>query len=134
MDRARYRHRVRQVGHGGCGREDHAEFARGNFLRRRLSVGAEEYYLGGRTWSPGGHLDQQLLSGYSGVAAAARRNESHQPEDGAERVELPQRLQSGPSAEDAPRGFRAALQSDEYRSGAGFFGRADGARSAALPE
>ena len=46
LDRARPRHRVRQMGNAGGGREDHAVFAPRRFLRRRCGLGTEEHYLG----------------------------------------------------------------------------------------
>ena len=106
----------------------------GRLLRRRCGVGAEEHHLGRRARPSGGHLDPQLLPGCPGHRAAAAGHEPHQPEDGAQRVELSQRLQSGAAPEDAPRRSGRALRAVEYRSGAGLHRRTDRARSAALPE
>ncbi len=66
--------------------------------------------------------------------APAARHEPHQPEDGDQRVELSQRLQSVVAPEDAARRSDAALSANEHRSGAGLLRRTDRARSAALHE
>ena len=83
--------------------------APGDFLRRRCGVRAQEHHLGRRARPSGGHLDSPVLPGYAGYRAAAAGHEPDQPEDGAQRVELPQRLQSGLAAEDAARRSGRAL-------------------------
>ena len=64
----------------------------------------------------------------------ANGHEPHQPEDGHERVELPQRLQPVIAPEDDPRRADQALRVARPRSRAGLFRRADRARGAALPQ
>ncbi len=68
--------------------------ARRRFLRRRRGLGTEEHHLGRRARPSGRDLDPQLLPGHSGHRAPAARHEPDQPEDGDQRVELSQRLQS----------------------------------------
>ena len=103
-------------------------------LRRRCRLGTEEHHLGRRTRPSGRHLHPQPLPGDSGDRAPAARHESHQPEDGPQRVELSQRLQSVAAPEDAARRSGAALRGTRHRSRARLHRRTDRARSAALPE
>ena len=78
-------------------------------------------------------IDQPLPAG-PGQRAPRVGHESDQPEDGHQRVELPQRLQSGAPPEDEACGSGAALRRTAYRSGTRLQRGTDGARSAALPE
>src|SRR5258705_12666177 len=108
--------------------------ARWSFLRRRCGVGTEEYYLGGGTRPRSGNLDAPPLPGDTRRRETARRYEPHQPEDGDQRVELSQRLQSRGSPEDEARGSSSSLRAIERGSRTGLQRGADCARSAALPQ
>ena len=59
--------------------------------------------------APGGDLHPQLLPAHPGDRSPAAGHEPDQPEDGDQRVELPQRLQSRVSPEDDPRRSDAAI-------------------------
>ena len=59
LDRARHRHRVRQVGHADGRPEDHAVDQPEGVLRRRRGVRPEEHHLGGGARPRGGGLDRQ---------------------------------------------------------------------------
>ena len=63
VDRARHRHRVRQVGHAGGGQDDVHVHAARRVLRRRRRVRSGQHHLGGRARAPGGDLHPQLLPG-----------------------------------------------------------------------
>ena len=65
----------------------------GVFFGGDSAMGPEEHHLGGRARPPGGDLDPQPLPGRGRHRAPAAGDEPRQPEDGAHRVELPQRLQ-----------------------------------------
>ncbi len=56
LDRARHRHRVRQMGHAEGRREDDAVHPSECLLRRRFGVRAEEHHLGGCARSRGSDL------------------------------------------------------------------------------
>ena len=88
-------------------------------FRRRCGVGTEEHHLGRRARARGRDLHPQLLPGHPGHESAPAAHEPDQPEDGHQRVELSQRLQSGPAAEDAARRPGAPLRAAERRSRAG---------------
>jgi len=90
VDRAGSRHRVRGLGHAGGGRRDHAVDPSRRVLRWRFGLRPEEHHLGGGARASSGHLDPQPLSGGAGERAAATGSDARQPEDGADRVELPQ--------------------------------------------
>ena len=111
LDRARPRHRVRQVGHAGGRRDDLAVHAPRRLLRRRRGLGTEEHHLGRRARPSGRDLDPQSLPGRPGHRAPAAGHEPDQPEDGDQRVELSQRLQSRAAPEDAARRSGASASS-----------------------
>ena len=73
VDRARSRHRVRQVGCAQGRREDFRVDARRRVLRRRRGVRPEEHHLGRGAWPPGGDLDPQPLPGRRASPSACRR-------------------------------------------------------------
>ena len=50
LDRARYRHRIRQMGHAGGRSGDHAIDHSERVLRRRRGVRPQEHHLGGGAW------------------------------------------------------------------------------------
>ena len=100
VDRARRRHRVRQVGHADRrSRDDDVDAAR-RVLRRRRGVRPEEHHLGGRARSRRGDLDRQALPRRRPAAAPAADVPAHLAEDGHPRVELRQR----DHARQAPQG------------------------------
>src|SRR5579862_1026524 len=97
-------------------REDHGVDVARRLLRRRLRVRTEKYHLGRGARPSGGDLHPQPLPGRTRDGASEANYESHQPEDGNQRVELSQRLQSGSATEDASRRADAAIRKTEYRS------------------
>ena len=90
VDRARYRHRVRPLGHAR-GRRDHdAILPAPRVLRRRRRLRAEEHHLGRGARPRRGDLDRQVLHGED-VRDRPPPGVPGQPEDGHPRVELRQR-------------------------------------------
>ena len=73
VDRARPRHRVRQMGHAGGGRDHVPVDAARRLLRRRCGLGTEEHHLGRGARPPGRDLDPQPLPGRAGHGASAGR-------------------------------------------------------------
>ncbi len=72
LDRARPRHRVRQVGRAG-GRQGHVPVhAPGSVLRRRCGLRPEEHHLGGGARTPGRDLDPQALPAASRSPSGCR--------------------------------------------------------------
>ena len=63
LDRARLRHRVRQVGHAEGRSEDHGLDQSEGVLRRRRRVRPEEHHLGGGARPRGRAVDRQALAG-----------------------------------------------------------------------
>ncbi len=72
VDRARPRHRVRQVGRAEARRRHLRVDAQGRLLRRRRGVRAQEHHLGGRARPPGRDLDPQALRGRAARPSACR--------------------------------------------------------------
>ena len=91
LDRARFRHRVRQMGHAQGRSEDHGLHPSQSVLRRRRRVRAEEHHLGGGARPRGRDLDRQALPRRGHQRAPAAAGRGVQPEDGHPRVELRQR-------------------------------------------
>ena len=104
------------------------------------------FFGGDAAWGPKNiiwaveHAHQAAISIHNhcqGIPVSQRppnQHESHQPEDGNQRVELPQRLQSRLAAENAARRSRAAFRKAVHRSRARLHRRANRARSPALPQ
>ena len=74
---------------------------RRGLLRRRCGLWPGEHHLGGRTWSPGGHIHSQALPRRVDYRAHAAGHEPAGVEDGNSRVELLQRLRDCRSQADA---------------------------------
>ena len=106
----------------------------GVFFGGDAGVWAEEHHLGGRPRPRGGHLDRQLLPRRRPPRSPGRGHEPHQPEDGHERVELPQRLQPVVAPEDDPRRTHEAIRVAQPRSRTGIQRGTDRARSPALSQ
>ena len=107
----------------------------GRFLRRRRGLGTQEHHLGGRARAPGGDLHSQSLPGRAGYRPAAGSAEPDQPEDGDQRVELSQRLQSRRRARRCSTSiWSRRFEQLNVEVELGFYRRADCARSAALSE
>ncbi len=73
VDRARHRNRIRQMGHAGGGRKDHAVYPRRHLLRWRRRLGPQEHHLGRRAWPSSRHFDPQLLPKSSRSPSACRK-------------------------------------------------------------
>ena len=103
----------------------------GVFFGGDAAFGPEEHHLGGRARPSGRDLDPQSLPGRAAHASGRRAGMNLvSSEDGHARVELQQRLQPAPRAEDAARRSDEALRGAQHRGRARVHGRADGARGA----
>ena len=91
LDRARHRHRVRQVGHAQGRSQDLRLDQPEGVLRRRRRLRAEEHHLGGGARPRGRALDRQALPRRGHQRPADPDGRDRQPEDGHPRVELRQR-------------------------------------------
>ena len=91
LDRARLRHRVRQVGHAQGRSHDHGLDQSKGVLRRRRRVRAEEHHLGGGARPRGRHLDRPLLPRRGRQCPPAAAGRGVEPEDGHPRMVLRQR-------------------------------------------
>ncbi len=135
LDRARPRHRVRQVGRAD-GRQDdlrvHACRACSSAATppsaRRTSSGRSS------TVTRPPSRSTSYCQGEPVARAPARRHEPADLQDGHARVGLQQQLQQRGAPADAPRGPEGALREAEYRGRAGLHGRAGHGRGRALPE
>ena len=134
VDRARPRHRIRQVGRAAHRQDDLPVDAAARVLRRRCGVRSEEHHLGGRARPPGRDLHPPPLPGPAGRRAAGPRHQSAEPQDGHARVVVRQRLHAGRAAADAARVAQGALQEAQHRGRARLHRRAGRAGSAALPQ
>ena len=136
VDRARHRHRVRQVGHAG-GRQDHLPvLAPRRLLRRRRGVGTARTSSG--RWSTGTRRPSRIHNHCEKLPLTDR------PEFGMNLVSAKMGMHAwaysndynpSPRAEDEPRGARRSASRElRHRGGARLHRRADGARSGALPQ
>ena len=91
VDRARHRHRIRQVGHAQGRSEDLRVDQPESVLRRRCGVRPEEHHLGGGARPRGRGVDRQAAQRRGREPSSPPRRGSHQPEDGHPRVVLRQR-------------------------------------------
>ena len=91
VDRARHRHRIRQVGHAQGRSEDLRVDQSEGVLRRRCGVRPEEHHLGGGARPRGRGLDRQAAQRRGRQPPSPARGGSRQPEDGHPRVVLRQR-------------------------------------------
>ena len=97
LDRARPRHRVRQMGRAEDRREDLRVHPAGRVLRRRFRLWSQEHHLGRGARPPGSDLHPQALPGRVRGGAPAGRHEPADLQDGHARVGLQQQLQQLPS-------------------------------------
>ena len=91
LDRARHRHRVRQVGHAQGRHDDHGLDQSEGVLRRRRGLRPEEHHLGGGAWPRRRAVDPQVLLRRGHHRAPAARRADLVAEDGHPRMELRQR-------------------------------------------
>ena len=135
LDRARHRHRVRQVGHAGRRQDDLPEHAARRVLRRRRGLGPGEHHLGGGARPPGGHLHPQPLPGHPADRAARPGDEPHHARRwGIHEWSYSNDYNPAQPPEDEARRPGRALQEAERRGRAGLRRRADRARGRALPQ
>ena len=73
LDRARHRHRVRQMGHAEGRHQDHGLDPPEGLLRRRRRVRTEEHHLGGGARPRGRALDRQVVLTARTSTSARRR-------------------------------------------------------------
>ncbi len=91
LDRARLRHRIRQVGYAQGRSHDHGLDQSKSVLRRRRRVRTEEHHLGGGARPRGRDLDRPLLPRRGRQCPPAAADRGVEPEDGHPRVVLRQR-------------------------------------------
>src|SRR5215831_14015176 len=91
LDRARRRHRVRQMGYAEGRSQDHGLDPSAGVLRRRLRLRPEEHHLGGRPRPRRRAVDRQALLRRRHQRSSPAHGRDRQLEDGHSRVELRQR-------------------------------------------
>ena len=134
LDRARHRHRVRQVERAEGRQEDLSVQPRRRVLRRRCGIRAEEHHLVGGARPSGRDFDPQVLLRRADHEPHAARRDLEQPQDGHARVVLQERVQRRRAAPRPARRAHRAVQEDQRRGGTGIHRRAGRARGAALPQ